>query len=85
MRTGNQNGPQTAILDRLRFDLPCDLVIRIKVYRPITLWRCKKAARWATRNQCCGEIMLSCRKHRDAIAKCLRCKHFRFLPRWSRI
>ena len=85
MRAGNQHGPQTAILDSLKFDLPCDLVIGLNVFRPIVLWRCNKPARWAARNQCCGEVLLSCRKHREALGKCVQCKLFRFLPRWSRI
>jgi hypothetical protein len=85
MRTGSQNGPETAILDSLEFDLPCDLVVDIKIIRPITLWRCKKPARWAAQSHCCGEVMLSCRKHREAIAKCERCQLIRTLRRWSRI
>jgi hypothetical protein len=85
MRTGREHGPDTAALDMLKFDLPCDLHIALTIFRRITLWRCKKPARWATRNLCCGEVMLSCPKHRDTIAKCERCKLVRLLPRWSRI
>ena len=63
MRTGSQNGgPETAILDRLKFDLPCDLVLALTIFRPIVLWRCRKPARWAARNLCCGEVVLSCRR-----------------------
>ncbi len=85
MRTGRQNGPEAAILDQLRFDLPCDLFVALKLARPIMLWRCKRPARWATRNDCCGAVMLSCRKHRDVIGKCERCKLAVSLLRWSRI
>jgi hypothetical protein len=85
MRTGGRSGPDTAILARLRFDLPCDRNITLWVFRPIMLRRCKKPARWAARKQCCGAVVLSCHKHREAIVKCERCKLVRSLLRWSRI
>lgn len=85
MRNGSQSGTDTAVLDKLKFDLPCDCVLALKIFRPIMLWRCKKPARWAARSHCCGEVMLSCRRHRDTIAKCQRCKRVRSLRRWSRI
>jgi hypothetical protein len=85
MKVGGQGGPETAVLERLKLDLPCDLVVALKVFRPIALRRCKKPARWAARNHCCGEVMLSCPKHRDAFAKCERCKLVRSLRRWTRI
>jgi hypothetical protein len=85
MRTGSQGGPGTAILEQLKFDPPCDVVVAIRIIRPITLRRCKKPARWAARKQCCGEVLLSCHKHRDPAAKCGRCKLVRSWLRWSRI
>jgi hypothetical protein len=85
MRSDSQSGPDTAVLDKLKFDLPCDRVLAFRVLRPIRLWRCKRPARWATTNHCCAEVMLSCGKHRETIGKCARCKLVRSLPRWSRI
>ena len=86
MRTGSQSGPDTAVLDKQEFYPPCDCVLVVTIFRPIMLWRCKNPARWAAHNPCCGNVMLSCPKHRDNIPNCKRCNRIPcLLRRWSRI
>ena len=85
MRADSQGRPGTPILEGLKFDLPCDVVVALWIIRPITLRRCKKPARWAARKQCCGDVLLSCPNHRDTVMKCGRCKLVRSWLRWSRI
>jgi hypothetical protein len=85
MTGGRRSGPDTAGLAKLKFDLPCDRVLALKIVRPITVRRCKKPARWAACIICCGDVLLCCHKHRNTAVKCKRCKRIWASQRWSRI